>query len=114
MDPSDRGLLWIKGKPGSGKSTLVKYAKDALPPIYGKETLVFSFFFHGRGRELQKTPIGLFQCLLHQLLKRVPGAVHEVNEELGYCAKDKGTGNSRGTCSGLSIFSPPHLKAEAE
>ncbi len=74
----DRGLLWIKGKPGSGKSTLVKYAKDALPPIYGKETLVFSFFFHGRGHELQRTPIGLFRCLLHQLLKRVPGAVADL------------------------------------
>ncbi|KAF5675926.1 ankyrin repeat-containing protein [Fusarium denticulatum] len=34
-----RGLLWIKGKPGSGKSTLMKYAKDALPPIYGTDTL---------------------------------------------------------------------------
>ncbi|KAM3524619.1 hypothetical protein MY4038_007640 [Beauveria bassiana] len=74
----DRGLLWIKGKPGSGKSTLVKYAKDALSPIYGKETLAFSFFFHGCGRELQRTPIGLFRCLLHQLLKRVPGAVADL------------------------------------
>ncbi|PMB67555.1 Ankyrin repeat domain-containing protein 50 [Beauveria bassiana] len=74
----DRGLLWIKGKPGSGKSTLVKYAKDALPPIYDKETLVFSFFFHGRGHELQKSPIGLFRCLLHQLLKCVPGAVPDL------------------------------------
>ncbi|EJP61221.1 Ankyrin repeat-containing protein [Beauveria bassiana ARSEF 2860] len=74
----DRGLLWIKGKPGSGKSTLVKYAKDAIPPAYDKETLVFSFFFHGRGHELQKTPIGLFRCLLHQLLKCVPGAVPDL------------------------------------
>ncbi|GKU07361.1 unnamed protein product, partial [Fusarium langsethiae] len=74
----DRGLLWIKGKPGSGKSTLVKYAKDALPPIYGSDTLVFSFFFHGRGHELQRTPIGLFRSLLHQLLKCVPGAVPDL------------------------------------
>ncbi|PCD23153.1 hypothetical protein AU210_014676 [Fusarium oxysporum f. sp. radicis-cucumerinum] len=73
-----RGLLWIKGKPGSGKSTLMKYAKDALPPIYGTNTLVFSFFFHGRGHELQRTPIGLFRSLLHQLLKCVPGAVPDL------------------------------------
>ncbi|VTT58628.1 unnamed protein product, partial [Fusarium fujikuroi] len=73
-----RGLLWIKGKPGSGKSTLVKYAQNALPPIYGTNTLVFSFFFHGRGHELQRTPIGLFRSLLHQLLKRVPGAVSDL------------------------------------
>ncbi|KPA35726.1 hypothetical protein FLAG1_11555 [Fusarium langsethiae] len=73
-----RGLLWIKGKPGSGKSTLMKYAKDALPPIYGTDTLVVSFFFHGRGHELQKTPIGLFRSLLHQLLKCVPDAVPDL------------------------------------
>ncbi|KAL8382735.1 hypothetical protein RB595_006496 [Gaeumannomyces hyphopodioides] len=48
-----RGLLWIKGKPGSGKSTLMKYALGALPFIYGTDTRAFSFFFHGRGHELQ-------------------------------------------------------------
>ncbi|CAG1994051.1 unnamed protein product [Fusarium graminearum] len=73
-----RGLLWIKGKPGSGKSTLVKYAQNALPPIYGTNTFVFSFFFHGRGHKLQRTPIGLFRSLLHQLLKCVPGAVPDL------------------------------------
>jgi ABC-type molybdenum transport system ATPase subunit/photorepair protein PhrA len=46
--------MLIKGKPGSGKSTLMKYAKDALPPIYRTDTLVFSFFFHRRGHELQE------------------------------------------------------------
>lgn len=65
----DRGLLWIKGKPGSGKSTLLRHALNnviARPNI--KETaLILSFFFHGRGTELQKTPLGLFQSLLYQL-----------------------------------------------
>jgi ABC-type molybdenum transport system ATPase subunit/photorepair protein PhrA len=73
-----RGLLWIKGKPGSGKSTLIKYARDALPSLYGTDTLAFSFFFHGRGHELQRTPLGLFRSLLHQLLKRVPGALPDL------------------------------------
>ncbi|KLU88157.1 hypothetical protein MAPG_07144 [Magnaporthiopsis poae ATCC 64411] len=73
-----RGLLWIKGKPGSGKSTLMKYALRALPSIYGIDTHAFSFFFHGRGHELQRTPLGLFRSLLHQLLKRVPGALPDL------------------------------------
>ncbi|KAH7129663.1 ankyrin repeat-containing protein, partial [Dactylonectria estremocensis] len=73
-----RGLLWIKGKPGSGKSTLMKYALDVLPSLYGTGTLTISFFFHGRGHELQRTPVGLFRSLLHQLLKRVPGAVPDL------------------------------------
>ncbi|KAK3181463.1 hypothetical protein K4F52_007173 [Lecanicillium sp. MT-2017a] len=73
-----RGILWIKGKPGSGKTTLMKYALDALPSLYGTDTLAISFFFHGRGHELQKNPIGLFRSLLHQLLKRVPGALPDL------------------------------------
>ncbi|KAH7308494.1 ankyrin repeat-containing protein [Stachybotrys elegans] len=74
----DRGLLWIKGKPGSGKSTLMKYARDAIPSLYGTDALAFSFFFHGRGHELQRNPLGLFRSLLHQILKRVPGAVPDL------------------------------------
>lgn len=73
-----RGILCIKGKPGSGKTTLMKYALDALPSLYGTDTLAISFYFHGRGHELQKNPIGLFRSLLHQLLKRVPGALPDL------------------------------------
>ncbi|TLS23132.1 uncharacterized protein PpBr36_05745 [Pyricularia pennisetigena] len=70
-----RGLLWIKGKPGSGKSTLMKYALRALPSVYEQNAFAFYFFFHGRGNELQKTPLGLFRSLLHQILNKVPGAL---------------------------------------
>jgi ankyrin repeat protein len=67
------GLLWIKGKPGSGKSTLLKYALSQHP--MGDGGLVLSFFFHGRGDSLQKSPIGLLRSLLHQLLRKVPDAL---------------------------------------
>ncbi|RKK67486.1 hypothetical protein BFJ69_g14454 [Fusarium oxysporum] len=40
--------------------------------------LILSFFFHGRGSELQKTPLGLFQLLLHQLLRHVPDALSDL------------------------------------
>lgn len=72
----DRGLLWIKGKPGSGKSTLLQYALDHIEENPGilDRTLVLSFFFNSRGTSLQKTPIGLFRSLLHQLLGWVPAA----------------------------------------
>src|SRR3569833_939583 len=42
------------------------------------DALVLSFFFHGRGVELQRTPLGLFRSLLHQLLRHVPGALPEL------------------------------------
>jgi hypothetical protein len=71
---SDRGLLWIKGKPGSGKSTLLRYALDnvMVASNIGTNAFVLSFFLHGRGVQLQKTPLGLLQSLLYQLLSRVP------------------------------------------
>ncbi|KAH6962068.1 hypothetical protein BKA56DRAFT_498939, partial [Ilyonectria sp. MPI-CAGE-AT-0026] len=74
---SDRGLLWIKGKPGSGKSTLLKHVlrRVETKPVMGDESIILSFFFHGRGSELQKTPLGLFRSLLYQLLTRVPDSL---------------------------------------
>ncbi|RYP41635.1 hypothetical protein DL767_000840 [Monosporascus sp. MG133] len=72
----NRGLLWIKGKPGSGKSTLLKYALNNLKPKPGD--LVLSFFFHSRGDQLQKTPLGFFRSLLHQVLRRAPDALREL------------------------------------
>jgi ankyrin repeat protein len=68
---SDKGLLWIRGKPGSGKSTLLRHAfNDATQNRDG--TLVLSFFFHGRGNNLQKTPLGLLRSLAHQLFCKAP------------------------------------------
>ncbi|RYO94460.1 hypothetical protein DL762_000556 [Monosporascus cannonballus] len=77
---SDRGLLWIKGKPGAGKSALLQYAlKNVMVASNtGDRALVLSFFFHGRGAELQKTPLGLFRSLLHQLLSQVPDALSDL------------------------------------
>jgi hypothetical protein len=70
------GLLWIIGKPGAGKLTLLRYAFDhiAVASSIGSRALIFSFFFHNRGVDLQKTPLGLSGSLLHQLLSCVPDA----------------------------------------
>ncbi|KAH7268708.1 hypothetical protein B0J15DRAFT_510518 [Fusarium solani] len=77
---SDRGLLWIKGKPGSGKSTLLRYVLNHVMaiPNTGEGALILSFFFHGRGSKLQKTPLGLFRSLLHQLLRQAPEALIDI------------------------------------
>ena len=58
-------LLWIVGKPGAGKSTLMRYA---LQRASHSSDVVASFFFFGRGSDLQKSSCGLFRSLLHQLL----------------------------------------------
>ena len=78
-----RGLLWIQGKPGAGKSTLMGFIHETLSqsPIL-KEDIMISFFFHGRGTILQKNPVGLFRSLLHQLYIKVPGVRKEIQDVL--------------------------------
>jgi NACHT domain len=64
-------VLWIKGKPGVGKSTLVKHAM-----LYCQETfrdhIIVAYFFNARGNELQKTSLGMLRSLLYQLLEKDP------------------------------------------
>ncbi|KID93484.1 Pfs, NB-ARC and Ankyrin domain protein, partial [Metarhizium majus ARSEF 297] len=65
------GFLWIKGKPGTGKSTLMKFAlAHARKKI--KDKIVLSFFFNARGANLEKSTIGMYRSLLLQLLERRP------------------------------------------
>ncbi|TVY85021.1 Protein SERAC1 [Lachnellula suecica] len=62
------GLLWIKGKPGSGKSTILAYLYKAhLEHRVQANDIVLCFFFHARGSSLQRTKIGMFRSLLYQL-----------------------------------------------
>ncbi|KAH7073614.1 hypothetical protein BKA63DRAFT_553981 [Paraphoma chrysanthemicola] len=67
----DHGLLWIKGKPGSGKSTLMKFAYE-----HARKTLinatVISFFFNARGGALEKSTIGMYRSILLQLFEGHP------------------------------------------
>jgi ankyrin repeat protein len=65
------GLLWIKGKPGAGKSTLMKFSlANARRSM--KDRIVISFFFNARGEDLEKSTIGTYRSLLLQLLKQLP------------------------------------------
>ena len=66
----DHGMLWIKGKPGAGKSTVLKHALETAEREIEQAVTLASFFFHGRGASLQKNVLGLFRSLLHQILKR--------------------------------------------
>lgn len=64
------GLFWIKGKPGAGKSTLMKCARQ-----YGDNThkdLTISFFFHARSGDLERSAEGMYRSLLYQLLEGMP------------------------------------------
>lgn len=74
------GFLWIKGKAGTGKSTLMKFAL-----VNGRKTMkdhiVISFFFNARGGDMEKSTIGTYRSLLLQLLELLP-ALQSVFESL--------------------------------
>ncbi|TID04848.1 5'-methylthioadenosine/S-adenosylhomocysteine nucleosidase [Colletotrichum higginsianum] len=66
------GFLWIKGKPGAGKSTLMKFAFSRAKKRKGKGASLISFFFNARGEGLEKSTLGMYRSLLHQLLGTMP------------------------------------------
>lgn len=60
------GLLWIKGKLGSGKSVLTRFLWSRKPTLPGSVRLMF--FFNARGAELERPSLGLYRSLLLQLI----------------------------------------------
>lgn len=69
--PDHHGFLWIKGKPGAGKSTIMNFAYiNAIQNSGG--SVVISYFFNARGASLEKSTIGMYRSLLFQLLSDVP------------------------------------------
>ncbi|KAK5116953.1 hypothetical protein LTR62_006674 [Meristemomyces frigidus] len=69
-------VLWINGKPGAGKSTLVKFA-DAHSNQHKKEDeIVISLFFNARGHMLEKSTEGVYRALLFHLLSEAPDLKH--------------------------------------
>lgn len=79
--PRRTGLLWVQGNPGAGKSTAMKFLVDDIKAkSRGTNQIVISFFFHGRGTSIQRSPIGLYRSLLNQLLARVPKLLMDLTE----------------------------------
>lgn len=72
---NDNPIYWIGGKPGSGKSTIMKYIFNNYQDL-GVQTdedsprkhIRVGFFFHDRGSHFQKSFEGLLYTVLHQIL----------------------------------------------
>ena len=76
---SSKGLYWISGKPGSGKSTLIDYlahnnrTKLALQQYRPTEWIVLRFFFDFRGgKGVTNSFEGLLRSILYQLIREMP------------------------------------------
>ncbi|KAF1812887.1 hypothetical protein P152DRAFT_383327, partial [Eremomyces bilateralis CBS 781.70] len=63
------GVLWIKGKPGAGKSTLMKHTLGHLEKT-SVDHLIVAYFFNARGAILEKTPLGMLRSIVYQLVDK--------------------------------------------
>ncbi|KAL8723059.1 MAG: hypothetical protein Q9181_007363, partial [Wetmoreana brouardii] len=71
-------FYWIQGKPGSGKSTLMKFAmRDSrLLDLLGRTSedrwTCVAFFFHDRGSSVQKSLVGMLREITSSILSELP------------------------------------------
>lgn len=75
-------VFWIHGKPGSGKSTMMKFLDSKIDkpkytmPWTAESTVVrVKHYFWSAGSDLQKSVEGLCRSLLLQILEQVPAAM---------------------------------------
>lgn len=61
-------VLLIRGKPGAGKSTLMKEAVQHTQSDWKGDSLCASFFVDGTGLDMEHSTDGIFRSLLYQLL----------------------------------------------
>jgi hypothetical protein len=79
---SNDDIFWVTGKPGCGKSTLVKLiatdertSKSLESWAEGSKVVVVSHYFWHAGHELQKSQEGLLRSLLYEILSECPDLI---------------------------------------
>ncbi|KAF7914964.1 hypothetical protein EAE99_010385 [Botrytis elliptica] len=87
------GFLWIKGNPGTGKSTLMKllFEEAKLKAKGDSLKITLSFFFLARGTIEERTTTGLYRSLLHQLFEKMI----ELRDSLEWMTADGARGIER-------------------
>ncbi|KAI9711226.1 MAG: hypothetical protein M1820_002213 [Bogoriella megaspora] len=87
------GLLWLKGNPGVGKSTIVKYVVNETTCSLAPNTdILASFFFHARAGpdSLQTKALGLYRSILYQILSKIPELLSEFSSEFQHVVITEG------------------------
>jgi hypothetical protein len=85
---SNESLFWVNGKPGSGKSTLMKFLLEhsrtqELLREQHPSTLIISHFIWNAGSYFQRSQKSLLSSLLHQLLSHRADVARVLLEEDG-------------------------------
>lgn len=88
---SSEQVYWITGKPGSGKTTLMKFINSTLQTDINsmfrderwdrQSFITASFYFWALGPEIQASKEGLYRTLLYQLLSQRPDTIPQVCPE---------------------------------
>ncbi|KAK1489449.1 hypothetical protein CCUS01_03497 [Colletotrichum cuscutae] len=85
---SSNGIFWITGKPGSGKSTLMKFISGHDKTLQLANTwagpnqlVIASHFFWGIRKGLQSSQEGLLRALLFQITVKYPELIPDVFPE---------------------------------
>ena len=82
------GLFWISGKPGAGKSTLMKYISghDRTPMLLAdwsspKKSIIGSHYFWSAGTPIQQSQEGLLRSLLFDVFGQAPSLMSTICRE---------------------------------
>ncbi|KAK8070389.1 hypothetical protein PG997_010592 [Apiospora hydei] len=85
---SGDGVFWIHGKPGSGKSTFMKFVCEQVSVrrhlvVWAKQDQLFepTFYFWYAGSRLQKSLEGLLRTLLFEMLRQIPGVIPSITSD---------------------------------
>ncbi|KAI8713771.1 hypothetical protein NCS52_01222600 [Fusarium sp. LHS14.1] len=74
-------ILSLRGKPGAGKSTMMKQAfRHAKSSLSGSDYCVAGVFISAKGEALEHSTLGVFRSLLHQLLPHYPAQLQDAVE----------------------------------
>lgn len=96
-----QGVFWITGKPGSGKSTMMKFLCDDTRTITAlqewacdKKLSIVSHYFWLSGTSIQKSQEGLCRSLLQGIFQQCPELIQKVcPARWAAVGRDTGTGN---------------------
>ncbi|KAK4228858.1 hypothetical protein QBC38DRAFT_453859 [Podospora fimiseda] len=82
---SGQGVFNITGKPGSGKSTLMKHlVTTRIPMSAGKQLLVVRSYLWLLGQSShQRSYTGLVRYILHELLEQAPHLIQQAFQSIG-------------------------------
>ncbi|VUC22897.1 unnamed protein product [Clonostachys rosea] len=89
---SDEPMFWIQGKPGAGKSTLMKYIIEheetqELLNQWCPKTLILSHYFWKIGSAMESNLLGLYCALIHQLMDENELMMARILNEFPYATK---------------------------